>query len=604
MTAFAAVLSRSSATLDPFALSRVASALVRPGRTTPRPLVLDDRCALISSPLHGADDPAPLVLDAPEIALTGQVLLEQGHGIDAGDHRRSPLAIVAAAYAKWGGRAMEHLAGEYAFALWDRRNRVLLTARDGLGIRILYVAEGTGIVVVTNTLAAALAHPAVSDALDDASLVRFLADGETAPGATAYRSVRTVPAGHTLLIPGSLERTTLDRHWSFPRRRGSQRQDRQALLDGYRAALEAAVADRMPPGPVSVLLSGGMDSTTIAAAACARGRAGDVRAFTATYRAVASPDAALAERVGTHLGFVVAPVPSDRYEPLYPLWEDAPTPQPVDEPTLTDWRGLVSAAATHSTVTLYGEDGDAVFAPPGWQALRRESGIAALAGAVCRSLLERQERPYLGLRFRERLGLARRPPIATAPSWLGEDARRTIGPRDAVAPFDHTPVPLPPHPTRPEMQSRLHPGVSRYLATIASRELTGQDTELRFPLLDSRVLQFVVDVPAIPWCQRKRLAREAYRNRLPLDVIERPKSGVGGLFEGHVRWWQRERLPAIDRRSLTSPVRDWIDREAWRTALGSRDAREVGIAWRVLALDAWLTRRYEANAVEARACTR
>jgi asparagine synthase (glutamine-hydrolysing) len=155
------------------------------------------------------------------------------------------------------------------------------------------------------------------------------------------------------------------------------------------------------------------------------------------------------------------------------------------------------------------------------------------------------------------------------------------------------------HPTRPELQDRLAAGLP-HLASLIAPEFTGVPLQLRFPLLDTRVIRFVVNAPAVPWCQNKHLAREAYRHRLPDAVLRRPKTGVGGLHERLVRSWQ-QRDQALPPRS--SDVWRWADPDACRAALEGLDPATVGDAWRVLQLHAWLAPRHGAEPMRAAACT-
>ena len=161
------------------------------------------------------------------------------------------------------------------------------------------------------------------------------------------------------------------------------------------------------------------------------------------------------------------------------------------------------------------------------------------------------------------------------------------------------PTPLAPHQTRPEVQSRLSGGVARYLSGILTPEVTGHRLELRCPLLDSRVIRFVMNVASIPWCQRKQLPRRVYAGVLPASIVTAPKRGIAGLDEVLVRDWQQRRAGAPDF-SVPAMLDDLIVAEDWRRDLLSGDARTVGKAWRVLELDGWLTSAQQTAAVQER----
>ena len=207
--------------------------------------------------------------------------------------------------------------------------------------------------------------------------------------------------------------------------------------------------------------------------------------------------------------------------------------------------------------------------------------------------------PYIGLRLRERVGLARRPSPPASPRWLSAKARQLQSADEPPQLLGRASTPLAPHQTRPEVQNRLAGGVARYLSGILTPEVTGHRVELRCPLLDSRVVRFVMNVAPIPWCQRKHLPRQAYAGVLPASIVTAPKRGVAGLDEVLARDWQQRRAGAPDF-AVPALLDDLIVAEEWRRDLLSSDARTVGKAWRVLELDRWLTSARQAAAFQER----
>ena len=590
MTAFAAIVARDCGDIDPRGLADVAGALSSL-HSGPVSLELRSGCAMLSAPLHGSSPARPFVAAPRDVIVAGQVMLE-----GAADMRRqlpapdaSILSLVAAAYERWSVRCTHQFSGEFAFALWDSQQRLFLAARDGLGVRPLYIGEGPRVVVVSNILRAALAHPEIDRDLDDESLLSFLAFGAMDDTRTPFARIHRVPAGHTLVLREGASQVSLGRHWRFPHPRSRGRVPRASdVVDGYREVLQRAVADRLQPTRTSVLLSGGIDSTTIAAAARRSSPATDLRAFTAVYERIPHHDeAGFARAAAGALQMPLTPVPGDRHDALDAIWRGGPPAEPLNEPTLSDWRALAGAAASHAPVGLYGEDGDTLFLPAGWGGVRRESGAVQGARAAARYAVTERTLPYLGLRLRERLRLRpARVPQLTAPflSAAGRAAVRSLRPPPILG---RPAEPLTPHPTRPETQRRLSIGVSQYLSRLIAPETLDQWIELRCPLLDTRVIQFVMDVPAIPWCQDKRLPREAFRADLPERVIRRPKTGVSGLHERLVTQWQQHTARNLSLKN--ERLARWIDDAAWRRGLFGSDAVGVGLAWRALLLDAWIS---------------
>jgi asparagine synthase (glutamine-hydrolysing) len=623
MTAFAVVLAPHESLVTSHLLGRIGSALeavtgARAGMTR------SGCCALLLSPLHSSDPARPIVHPLSHVAVTGQVLLEDRRALIERldlDRDASDLDIVAAAFNQWGTDCTEHLNGEYAFALWDPDRHTLVCARDGLGIRLLYLGEGAGSVVVSNVMAAVLAHPSVSGEVDAARLVAFLASGRvTTQTRTAYRAIRAVPEGHTLSIQFPTGSRTLRRHWWMPAPETIRARDDREILAGYRDVLAAAVSDRARDGPVGIFLSGGIDSTTVAAAAQDDARRGHLHAFTVVYRRLLPEDElAYAASVAARLGLPLTMIEGDRYPALEAERAGLGLAQPADEPTLADFRAVLGRAAQHSTVALYGEDGDAVFLPPGGRELLHAQPIGSIALSAARYSITRRSRPYLGLRLRDRLRpligrvrlqpdparplegghdqplfkrlldlMSMRPgqcPSIVPPRWLTPETVRLLQHDQPETLFGQRPMPLPPHRTRSRVQDRLTGTVPLFAETIGP-EVTRQPLEVRLPILDTRVLRYVFSVPAIPWCQHKQLPRVAYRGILPDQILDRPKTPLAGFFEALVQSW-RDRIGGHVPATSFMP-REWIDWTAWHETLSVGRPGDVMMAWRVVHLDAWL----------------
>src|SRR5205814_8794816 len=139
-----------------------------------------------------------------EVSVVGQAVLEDAAALNrllGLQPHEQPLVTAAAAYQRWGDRFTDRLSGEFAIALYDSAANRLIRARDGLGIRVLYVAETSQAFVVTNIVAAALAHPDVPADLDSISLLSFLSAANSGDAiATAFAAIKAVPEGHTLTL--------------------------------------------------------------------------------------------------------------------------------------------------------------------------------------------------------------------------------------------------------------------------------------------------------------------------------------------------------------------------------------------------------------------
>ena len=592
MTAFAAIVLKHGQTHDDgaavAALSDLGDAVAAAGGR-PASVQASGRCALVAAPLHRTDPCAPARLPSG-VCVTGQILLEEPRHLAATLAMPWPAngaELVGCAYDRWGDGCADRLTGEYAFAVWDPREQTLVCARDGLGIRLLYVADTPHAIVVTNVIAAALRHPGVAYDLDEPALLAFLAHGGAADEVrTCYRGIRVLPPGHTLTLRGrDLAATTLRRHWRFPIGDGVHRTP-DGILAEYRSVLADAVCDRLDDDGTSIFLSGGIDSTTMAAAAREVAPPRKLHAITVRYpRLVADAELPYARAAAEHLALPQTVLDADAHGPWYVDAADPPPSVPLDEPMLAEWRDTLACAAEHGTVSLYGEDGDALLRPPGWRGLRNSASLASIGLAAAQYAVSEKRRPYVGLRWRERIGR-----VSTAhrelPRWLTSEARAALESREPGTVLGLAPEPLVPHPTRPEAQGLLtSTTISRVFAATIAGETTRRRVELRFPLMDTRLMRFVVSIPAIPWCQQKLLPRRAYRGRLPESVLQRPKTPLAGFNEAYVAAWRGARPgpPAVSDR-----IGAWVDSRECARILEEGTSWDVMAAWRVSVLSSWL----------------
>ena len=173
--------------------------------------------------------------------------------------------LIARAWARWGRECPNHLLGDYAFAVWDRRARVLFCARDHIGARPFYYAWTAHGFAFASAVEAVLAAPGVDDRLDEGAVATWLVRRNLLTNTrTFFERVRKLPPGHALTVAGAAPPRLL-RYWRPERaprvRRASDDACAEELLDLY----ARAVRDRLRGSdPVGVHLSGGLDSSTVA----------------------------------------------------------------------------------------------------------------------------------------------------------------------------------------------------------------------------------------------------------------------------------------------------------------------------------------------------
>jgi asparagine synthase (glutamine-hydrolysing) len=178
-------------------------------------------------------------------------------------------ALLLAAYRRWGVACPEHLLGDFAFVIWDERERRLLCVRDPLGIRSLHYARVGPLVLFASEAQQILQHPRVPRDLDERTVADYLAETWEDPERTFFLHVRRVPPAHRLAVTAAGER--MERYWDIdPEHRIIYRDEREYAAH-FLEVFRRSVADRLraPDGPVAVAMSGGLDSTSVAAVAAA-----------------------------------------------------------------------------------------------------------------------------------------------------------------------------------------------------------------------------------------------------------------------------------------------------------------------------------------------
>ena len=575
MSAFAAILSAD--TSESIRGHNAVAAALTAISSRPVGYWQSGACRLLTSPLHDSDLADPIVDRGSGIAAVGEVCLEDrvrwariaGAPADLND-----LGVVAALA---GQAPLPPLGGEYAFVTWDSRARTLSCARDPLGIRTLFVGAGGGTIVVSNLFSAVVSHPSVPRDLDSSALVRFLAIGSlTRTIATPLRAIRAVPEGHVLTIKDG--GAVLRRHWEPPRLCATPFTDDSAVLDGYRDVLKDAVRDRIGGKRSTIFLSGGIDSTTLAVTAAECGA--DIRAATFEYRLCPVPgEAQLAREVAARLAIPIDVLEADVDEPLAAERRGETPPLPVDEPTLTNWRMVLAHAARYSTLAINGEDGDALMAPPPWAELTMVQSLPSTLWQSVRYLAQEARPPHLGLRLRQRFdgGAQITDPW---PAWLTPEARRLLEGTEDDRVLGQLPQWLE---SAADTWTRLLTNVPRDFALTISPDVTRQRLTLTLPLMDSRVVAFVLSVPPVPWRQRKGLARRAFARQLPSSVLIRPKTPLRGYVQALAASWRATRVRETLAPKLSE--RGWLDGREWSNALATGD---LYAAWRVVILEAWL----------------
>jgi asparagine synthase (glutamine-hydrolysing) len=479
----------------------------------------------------------------------------------AGRKLQRPLPhseLLLHAYAAWGANCVKHLRGDFAFAIWDAREKTLFCARDHFGIKPFYYAELGELFLFSNTLNCIRLHPHLGDELNEVAIGDFLLFGlncDTA--ATTFRQVRRLPPAHSLTVsPAGLR---IARYWTAPTDGRIRYRHADDYIEHFQVLLQAAVADRLRTDRAGILLSGGLDSSSIASTANGLSAKSpgtmNLHAYTVVYESlIPDRDGANARKVAEFLRIPIHCLAIDHL-PLFDRWNDPEFtwPEPVDDPFFAGIFDQFKMIAADCRVALTGEGSDNLMHFEMWPYTRdmiRRRDWRQFFRDVPRYLWIRPS-PWPGLRRRvmELLGMDPRAP--KFPQWIAPDFARRANLearwRDHLAASANAGHPI--HPTaHASLTMPQWPG----LFENENAGVTRCPVEVRHPFLDLRVVEYLLALPPFPWFYEKVLLREAMVGRLPESVRLRPKSPLAG-----------DPLVA----QLRKPGAEWVDHVAWSTEM-------------------------------------
>jgi len=499
---------------------------------------------------------------------------------------RCDTEVLVHAYAQWGSSCVDRLNGMFAFAIWDEHAEELLLARDHLGIKPLYYYPYRGGLLFGSEPKALLANALFRPELDGAGLAELFAMfGSHTPGQGVFRGLREVRPG--CVVRFSRRGLAEQRYWELVSRRHEDdvpttiRTVRELLADTVERQLVSDV-------PLCVLVSGGVDSSAIAALASdclARRRSGRLSTYSVDFKGSESDfvaDELRPSRDGPYIRLFQQHVPS-RHTDIVLDTPDLLNAQGLatrarDLPGLGDLDGslflLFKAIREHSTVALSGESADEVFGGYAWfhdrEAVDRDGFPWAVGGQGLARALEPgvqariRAEEYVADRYREAL--------AEAPLLDGENRH-----------------------DRP-MREVSYLALTRFLPVLLDRKdrmSMAVGLEVRVPFCDHRLLEYVWNVPwrlkslgGVP----KALLREAVADLLPREVAYRPKSvfpaATSAAYDHNLQTGVQAMLsdgspltPLLDSERVAALAAGVVPLPVWR--------RRMALAY-LLQVDTWL----------------
>lgn len=505
--------------------------------------------------------------------------------------------LILEAYVSWGESCVEHLLGDFAFALWDGAERKLFCARDHFGVRPFFYAHEGNVLIFSNAFDAPRLHPDVPDDLWEPGIGDFLALGQGYDFERTVRAaIRRLAPAHVLMAADGQVR--MRRYWSLPidpptvyRRPGD-------YMDRFLELFEQAVADRLRTDRAAILMSGGLDSSAVAAMArrVADKQGGRCRltAHTQTFdRLIPYEEGPLASLVAKEIGIPWKAFPLDDKQMLG-YWDQPKfrRAEPWKTP-LYDWHlADVLGKPLPARVVLTGQGSDGAFSSLRGRHVRdriRQRQWLQLGREVAGHLLCEGRIRRLRLWGHVRARFVRPPvPANPFPCWLNPDFDRSLHLRERyeeqAGRMDQNAGP--PGAVRPEAHDLMSAPSWPQLFEEYDPDTIGACVEARHPFFDLRLMRYVLSLPALPWCSDKELLRRSMRGMLPNQVrLARKRPILVDLLGAHFRASQKPWLePFVPEEELSR----YVDVEKAVQYGMAPPAWELAVHIRPFALNFWL----------------
>jgi asparagine synthase (glutamine-hydrolysing) len=489
----------------------------------------------------------------------------------------SDTEAIVHAYEEDGPDCVHRFNGMFAFAVWDRRRRLLLLARDRLGIKPLYYGLNADGIVFGSELKPILLHRGVPPEIDFSALDAYLTLEYIPSPLSIAAGVRKLPAGHLLVIGNG--RPALHRYWDVPRRTVEAPPDEMAerLLALLRTSVKRRLLSDVPLG---VLLSGGMDSSTVATLMSTVTQE-PIKTFSIGFEDASYNELGYARAVARHIQadhheLIIRPDAVRLAEGLL-AYLDEPMADVSVFPTF-----LVSQLARRQvTVALTGDGGDELFAGyDHYIAHRLATAYSLLPGPIRHGMIEpllrscppsREKKGMVNRLKRFVEGLQHPADLAHA-RWmvfLSAGLRGALYSPELAArcassdAYAHVLQYLDGNGRGARLEDQLYADLKTYLVddilVKVDRMSMAVSLEARVPFLDYEVVEFAATIPArwkLRGFRRKYILRKAVGHLLPPEILTRGKEGFSIPMKN---WLRGELRPMM--LDLLSP--DRLRRQGW-----------------------------------------
>lgn len=474
----------------------------------------------------------------------GRQLVDRGHRL----RTRSDTEVLVHLWEEYGPDMVHRLDGMFAFCIHDRKRRETFIARDRLGIKPLFYSRDDDRLSFASEIGVLLHDPQVSRDVDPVGLLEQFCLQFVGGDGTVYRNIRKLPPGHALHIHHGT--ASLRRWYTIPTAQPDGEAGVVEKTAELRELLEAAVeARRVADVPLGVFLSGGLDSTVIVHLLSER-QSSPVKSFSVGFEGDPRYDERafariVAKRFGTdHHELVVSALDIGELLPRLVRHLAEPLTDPATIPTYL----LSEFARREVTVALTGEGADELFGGYrryeyqnryGW--LRHVPGLRHAGKGALQGVLPRRVEQALA-------AVGEAEPAANHLQWtatIGREVARRLFDDEIRRAFEERVLGrlesyFPG--ARIEIGAQLHADQSEWLPhnllAKVDRATMAFSLEARVPFLDHRIVEWAATLPdsfRLRGATSKWILRETFRDRVPHEILERPKRGFDLPLAGWLR---------------------------------------------------------------------
>jgi asparagine synthase (glutamine-hydrolysing) len=572
--------------------------------------------------LSGGQQPMSNEDESKHIVFNGEIynyreihkeLVARGHEFKTASDTECILHL----YEDRGADCVHALNGMFTISIWDSRTKTLFLARDRMGVKPLYYYWDGKTFLYASEIKAIAASGLVDLEINPQALWDFLTFRYVPQPQTVWKNIYKLPPAHTLFFRQDGKGPVISRYWDIPYDDNAEEKSPEEYIAEFEQLFLSAVGYRLIADvPVGILLSGGLDSSAVAAAISETHNAG-LNSFSVAFSdSPETNELEFARMVSQHTGTIHHEVVIGKREFLDFLPEFV---RYADEP-LADLASIplyyVSRLARQNgiKVVLSGEGSDEVLAGYGfertqqmWNSFRRAQGLPA----PMRKATSLLAAPLVGDKWKDKLSWLNMPEgewLRTTPfnmtHFFSHNQQRALfsgftGAPSAAGLLEQTRQ----APTRVPLHQALYSYAQSWLVEDllmkADKMTMATSVELRVPFLDYRLVEWAARTPT--WVkvgggpagkyESKWVLRRFAETRLPRQIIGRPKRGfpvpVYDWLQNDIKEWAFSTLGA------NAKIYDWLDRTEVKKYLRRGTETSATVTdrhrlWHLLILELWL----------------